>query len=104
MASTSPFDYVCERLERSSALSSLEARGTVRLALKRAGFDARSVSAEELAVVVTKVLPEELKARAIDDADGVCERLVTELAGGGFRSGADDDAPESVFRRLGGGA
>lgn len=102
MASTSPFDYVCEQLERISALSNLEARGTVRLALKQAGFEARSVSAEELAVVVKKVLPGELKARAVDDADGVCEMLATELKAGGFAAGTDDNAPEAVFRRLGG--
>ncbi|MDX1649277.1 MAG: hypothetical protein R3263_05420 [Myxococcota bacterium] len=102
MASTSPFDFVCEQLERSSSLSNLEARGTVRLALKQAGFEARNVSAEELAVVVRKVLPAELKARAVDDADGVCEMLATELKAGDFASTSDDNAPESVFRRLGG--
>lgn len=102
MASTTPFDFICEKLEHGTSLSSLEARGTVRLALKQAGFDPRTVSAEQMAVVVRKVLPEELKARAIDDADGVCEMLATELKDQGFRAGSDENAPEAVFRRLGG--
>jgi hypothetical protein len=102
MASTTPFDFVCERLEAGTALSSLEARGTVRLALKQAGFDPRTVGAEEMVVVVRKVLPEELKVRAVDDAEGVCEMLATELKGQEFRDSDDENAPEAVFRRLGG--
>jgi hypothetical protein len=100
--SASPFDFVCEKLESVSALSSLEARGTVRLALKQAGFDPRTVSPDEMVVVVRKVLPEELKVRAIDDADGLCEMLATELKSQGFQASSDENAPEAVFRRLGG--
>lgn len=102
MANSSPFDFVCERLEAASALSSLEARGTVRLALKQAGFDPRTVGAEEMAVVVKKVLPEELRVRAVDDADSLCDMLATELKSQGFLPGEDASAPEAVFRRLGG--
>jgi len=102
MATPNPFDFVCEKLEAATALSSLEARGTVRLALKQAGFDARGVSAEQMGVVVKKVLPEELKVRAIEDAESLCEMLAAELKGQSFQSASDENAPEAVFRRLGG--
>lgn len=102
MASSNPFEFVCEKLETATSLSSLEARGTVRLALKRAGFDARSVGAEEMAVVARKVLPEELSLRAVADAAELCARIAGELGAGPFRKAPDQSAPEAVFRRLGG--
>ena len=104
MANPSPFEFLCEKLEAASSLSSLEARGTVRLALKQAGFDPRTVGAQEMAVVVKKILPEELRVRAVDDADSLCEMLSSELKAQGIRDDADENAPEAVFRRLGGGA
>lgn len=39
MADPTPFDFTAERLERSTPLDQLAARGTLRLALKAAGLD-----------------------------------------------------------------
>ena len=48
MADSNAFTTLCEKLEQSSTLDRLEARGTVRLSLKQAGLEAASVSASQL--------------------------------------------------------
>ena len=46
-----PLQALCEQLESSSTLDRLEARGTVRLALKQAGLEAGQVTASQLVVL-----------------------------------------------------
>ncbi|MEN8183609.1 MAG: hypothetical protein ABFS46_13860 [Myxococcota bacterium] len=99
MSNAAAFQTVCSELEARTSLSTLEARGTVRLALKQAGFDAKSVSPAQLAVVVRKLLPAELLLRGIDRGPALCEGIAGTLA----TNGPDADPPESpedVFRRL----
>ncbi|MCG8591630.1 MAG: hypothetical protein MJE66_20220 [Proteobacteria bacterium] len=100
MADSPLFDFVCSELESGSSLDRLEARGTVRLALKQAGLEVRSVTADQMAVVLEKVLPGELTARGVDGGEALCERMRGGLAQ--FQSGEDGDSPEAVFARLGG--
>jgi len=100
MADSAVFECVCDVLERSSSLDRLESRGTVRLALKQAGLDARSVTASQMTVVLEKVLPEELTSRGVGDIDSLVTRIVSALAC--VEAGAQQDSPESVFARLGG--
>lgn len=100
MADSKAFTTLCEELERASSLDRLEARGTVRLALKQAGLEANSVRASQLAVVVEKILPGELKTRGIDNAEAVCGGLARSL-----KAMPDEqvgESPEAVFKRLGG--
>jgi hypothetical protein len=78
----------------------LEARGTLRIALKQAGLDPASVKADELCVVARMVLPQELAARGIADTESLCERLRSGLAE--IQDSAGVDSPEAVFARLGG--
>jgi hypothetical protein len=99
MAEASAFDRVCGELEQATSLSQLEARGTVRLALKQAGFDARGVATHELAVVVRRVLPRELELRGVAGGAALCERIAAGLAAGA--PGDRRETPEDVFRRLG---
>lgn len=100
MSESNAFAFVCEALESGCELDRLEARGTVRIALKQAGLDARTVTPAEMQVVVDRVLPGELETRGIQQAAEICESvgrglatLPSELAG---------DTPERVFKRLGG--
>jgi hypothetical protein len=96
------FSYACEELERATSLDRLEARGTVRLALKQAGLEASSVSPLQMGVVLGELMPAELASRGIDDAVGVCAAI----RGGidALPEEAAADAPEAVFARLGGSA
>jgi hypothetical protein len=100
MADSSVFERACASLEELTQLSRLEARGTIRIALKEAGFDPASVRAAELSVVATRVLPDELAARGVADAKSICERLRGRLSE--IQDSAGAQRPEAVFARLGG--
>ncbi len=101
MADSAAFDWLCSRLEEGTSLDRLEARGTVRLALKQAGLEARSVTPDQMKVVVEKVLPDELASRGVEDGGALCARWATGLGALEADTGAGD-APDEVFRRLGG--
>ena len=100
MADSEAFEHVCSQLEQETSLQRLEARGTVRLVLKNAGLEARSVTSAQISVAISKLLPEELVARGIEDAEVVCTSLVSGLAA--LHEEVLGDTPESVFQRLGG--
>jgi hypothetical protein len=95
------FDFVAEELERKTDLEKLEARGTIRLALKASGFDPREISPDQMAVVLEQVMPAELRPRGIDNPEAVCGELARAVKAfhpaGGEPSGV---SPEDVFRRL----
>lgn len=101
MSDSSVFELVCEEVEQRSTLNRLEARGTVRLALKEAGLDPANVTAQQMAVVLARVLPSELERRRIGDSAGICSAISRRLAGAKVDSG-DGQTPEAVFARLGG--
>jgi hypothetical protein len=106
MADAQGFDWVCAEIERETSLERLEARGTLRLALKGAGLEARSVTPEQLKVVIEKILVAELTARGVVDAGAICGRMNVALsaASTGWTTAAKAETPEGVFGRLGGGA
>ncbi len=99
MAASQTFDQMCQALEGASSLSRLEARGTVRLALKEAGLNANAVTPAEMAVVIERVLPLELESRGIANAPSICEaaRSAIDTEAGPSPS---QDRPEAVFQRL----
>jgi hypothetical protein len=99
MADAAVFDWICTELEARTSLDRLEARGTVRLALKEAGLEARTVTADQMKVVLERVLPKELVARGIEDAESVCAGLAPGLASLEARPGVE--TPDTVFARLG---
>lgn len=100
MADSAAFELICTTLERRTELDRLQARGTVRLALREAGLDARAATVEQMRVVVDRVLPRELEARGVADADGLCADLVVGLDD--VVDEAPAETPETVFQRLGG--
>lgn len=98
---TSIFDLAADQLEQRTHFAKLEARGTVRLALKSAGLEPREVSAAQMAVVFTRVMPNELRARGVENPEPVCEAVVSELKNAHEESSeAPASSPEEVFRRL----
>ena len=100
MADSEVFDFVCDELEQRTSLDRLEARGTVRLALKQAGLDARSVDARQMSVVVTKVIPGELESRGVESAAQHCSAIGSRL--NSLEVSPRTETPEAVFERLGG--
>jgi len=97
MADSPAFDLACDVLEADTSLLRLEARGTVRLTLRSAGLTPKSVSADQLSVVVEKLLPEELSRRGVPDGDAVCARLLEAL---GAIPPQAMDVPEGLFLRM----
>jgi hypothetical protein len=99
------FDWMSLALEEVTPWNALSARGTVRLALKKAGLDARSVNKLEMIVVVDRLLERELQVRGIENAAQVCTDLRGRLEKESFAAAAYRPArPEEVFSRVLGGS
>jgi hypothetical protein len=97
------FEFVAAEVERRSALATLEARGTVRLALKRAGLDANSVTSAQMSVVLERVLPEEIRSRGVARSEELCRGVAAALRGAHPDESGPSESPEAIFRRLAGG-
>jgi hypothetical protein len=76
------FGRVAVALEQKTKLSALEARGTLAIALKVAGFLSRDVGMDELLQTVQTVLPGELRVRGVAEAEGVCSEIAAQLRAG----------------------
>ncbi len=101
MADSEAFVRVCEKLEQETDFDRLEARGTVRLALKESGLEPRSITPAQMKVVLEKVLPAELATRGVAEGEALCRRIAASLSG--LASEAEGgDSPDAVFARLGG--
>jgi hypothetical protein len=74
-------------------------RGTVRLALKQAGLPQEDVSADELRVVIERVLPDLLRSRLVSDAPEICRRLASEISQQPFRQTQREDRLGSFLKR-----
>jgi hypothetical protein len=100
MADAGAFDFVCAQLEQRTSLNRLEARGTVRLALKSAGLDAAHVTAAQMRTVIEKILPGELRNRAVEGPERLCTALAVLLAGSQLKEASGSESPEAIFARL----
>jgi hypothetical protein len=95
------FDLVADELERRTDLAKLEARGTVRLALREAGLDARAVTPDQMKVLLEKILPREMNTRGVEDAEQICQAIIRAVSGSSAGAATpDSESPEAIFRRL----
>jgi len=98
---TSLFDFAAQKLEQHTGFSQLEARGTLRIAVKSAGLDPKSLSVDELRVVFEKLMPGELEQRGVGDTLSTCAAVMRELENAPIAEGdANSNNPDDVFRRL----
>jgi hypothetical protein len=100
MANSPIFEHLCTELESLCSFDRLEARGTIRLAIKGGGLEPGNLSKAQAEVVIEKLLPAELDVRGVADAESICGKLVAALVGVG--SSENGESPEAVFGRLGG--
>jgi hypothetical protein len=100
MSETRSFTMVCEKLESRTQLDRLEARGTIRLALKEAGLDPAAVTPREMSVVLEKILPAELRTRGIASPEAICRELAASLSTLSREEGGE--TPDRIFARLAG--
>jgi hypothetical protein len=96
------FDFVAEELEGRTPFELVAARGTVRIALKKAGLDPQTVTPSQMAVVLRRVMPEELRRRQVEDPAQVCDAIIGELQHLSPATDTRADTPEDVFRRIAG--
>jgi hypothetical protein len=96
MASSAIFEALAETLEQVTSLDRLEARGTLRLALREAGLKADSLTAEQTHALLRHVLPSQLQERGIGEPEKVCGTLAGVAAA---TAGAAHSA-EDLFRRV----
>ncbi len=95
------FDFAAERLEHHTGFSQLEARGTLRIALKVAGLDPSVFTARQLCVVFEQVMPGELDSRGVSDVQDVCAAVLADLeSAGDAAEDASTTGPDEIFRRL----
>ena len=94
------FTTAADRLCELSDLDRLEARGTIRLAFKKAGLEITSFGLDELEAVFSKIMPGELEARGCDDAAAICDSIMKSLEGDVPESATE--STDEIMRRLGG--
>jgi hypothetical protein len=94
------FSFVADELERKTSLSTLEARGTLRIALKNAGLDPAVVTKAQLTIVLGKVLPGELESRAISNPEALCRDMVDQIGGVEIAERDLTDDAAAVFGRI----
>lgn len=100
--SVSPaFEWTCAALEAATTFNSLEARGTIRIALKGGGLEAATVTPDQMKVVLEKILASELKDRGVADTEALCRDMAVRLAAENLTSN-QSETPDAVFARLGG--
>lgn len=93
------FELLADTLEAQTSLSRLEARGTVRLALREAGLEPGKLTQRYAVAVAEKALPGALQARGIENAGDVCSAIVRAIRAS--EDGAEDShRPETLFERL----
>ena len=98
---TDLFDAAAERLEHHTELNRLEARGTLRIAVKEAGLKVQKLTLQQLEAVLGKVMPVELERRAVQDATAICSIVMGEVARLAGPDAAQPSGADEVFRRLG---
>jgi len=89
VARSGPFEAVATELERLG-MDRWTARGTLQLALMDAGIDAGRVTANQLAIIVERLLPRQLQSQTGLDVNNALVRLREVLAA---LPGAGDEAP-----------
>lgn len=100
---TDLFDIAAEKLEDSTDMDRLEARGTLRLALKEAGLDVKQVTLTELQVVFERLMPKELTARGVDDASSTCKTVMVRISDTAGAEGlATAQSADNILERLAG--
>jgi hypothetical protein len=98
---TTLFDIAAESLEECTDMDRLAVRGTLRIAVKEAGLELRSLTVPQLRTVFEKLMPNELESRGVADAAAVCRAVMDQLADAASVANlATPSSPDEIFDRL----
>ena len=100
MSSSYLFEWLCAELGKRTELGLPQSRGTVRLALKSAGIELRTLDKRQVLVLVERVLPHELQVRGVGDAAVLCAAISSSLRALQLPT-VVPEAAEAIFARLG---
>ena len=96
------FDCATQTLEALTDLDRLEARGTLRIALREAGLALVQLTLPQLEIVFEKVMPQQLERRAVADSQAICGAVIKTLRASGISAnGPTSTGSDDVFSRLG---
>ncbi|MBK9260155.1 MAG: hypothetical protein IPM54_10000 [Polyangiaceae bacterium] len=102
MSDESPvFERAADELEQLSRMTRLEARGTLRLALKGAGLLPKTVNVKAMLVVLERILPSLLIRRGVQQGPEICKSIASVVRALTSETSFDVDTPEKVFARIG---
>lgn len=95
------FEWVCKELAAKGVMSQLEARGTVRLAVKEAGLNPSTITKVPMLIVLSRLLRKQLEIRSVRDAAKIAEGLSAGLERALLNEARGPETPEDIFARLG---
>jgi hypothetical protein len=99
MADSAVFDFVAEELERTTNLDRMEARGTLRVLLRQAVFDAKTLNVRQMQMVIDRLLAAHLCRCGVENPESVCEGLTRNLQAKGFGPSLSE-SPDEIFGRM----
>ena len=99
---TELFDFAAKQIERRTSFDRLESRGTLRIVLKQAGLEAKTVTASQMCVAIDQLLAEELEKRGIGEAAAICRSLIQSVADAPTNDSDLVKGVDEIFGRLGG--
>ncbi len=84
------FEKAGEILERHTGFNKIQSRGTIRLLLKDAGLNPRTVEKDDMMGVVEARLGGELEKRGVADCGAIVQRVTDDINNATFAESAYD--------------
>jgi len=99
MADSAVFEFVAGELERLAGLGRPAARAAVRSVLAKALYAPNSVSVDQMQLLIERLLPAEISANGVADAERVCKQIQAGLASRAL-SADGPESPDEIFSRM----
>jgi hypothetical protein len=99
MADAAVFEFVARELERVAGLGRSAARAAVRSVLAKALYAPDSVSVDQMQRVIERLLPPEIRASGVADAERVCQQIRSRLAAQTLLADGPE-SPDEIFSRM----
>ncbi len=97
------FDLVAQEIENRCQLTTIQVRGTLRIAIKDAGLDPKLITTRQMTVILNKVLGQHLIRRGIEaeQSKQICATIVSTITEADLPDPTGiERLPESLFERL----
>ena len=99
MADAAIFEFVAGELARVAGLGRPAARAAVRNVLAKGLYAPDSVSVDQMQRLIERLLPSEIRASGVADAERVCQQLQAGLASQAALADGPE-SPDEIFSRM----